>query len=135
MEIFVDTSALYAFMSEDDRNHERARQRWNSLITSDDKLLTNSYVLVESITLIQQRLGMKYVRAFLSQFIPILNVDWLGQEHHSRAVEQLLTADRHQLSLVDCSSFETMRRLGIKRVFSFDEHFRQQDFEVIPEAF
>jgi predicted nucleic acid-binding protein len=46
--------------------------------------------------------------------------------------EQLLTADRRQLSLVDCSSFETMRRLGIKKVFSFDEHFREQDFEVIP---
>jgi len=132
MEIFIDTSALYAFISEDDRNHELARQTWGTLLTSEDKLLTNSYVLVESITLIQQRLGMKYVRAFLAQFTPILHVDWLGQEQHSYAVEQLLTADRRQLSLVDCSSFESMRRLGIKKVFSFDERFREQDFEVIP---
>lgn len=132
MEIFVDTSALYAFISEDDKNHELARQTWESLLISEDKLLTNSYVLVESITLIQQRLGMKYVRAFLPRFTPILSVDWLGREQHSHAVEQLLTADRRQLSLVDCSSFETMRRLGIKKVFSFDEHFREQDFEVIP---
>lgn len=132
MEIFIDTSALCAFISEDDRNHELARQIWDSLLTGEDKLLTNSYVLVESITLIQQRLGMKYVRAFLPQFTPILHVDWLGQEPHSHAVEQLLTANRRQLSLVDCSSFETMRRLGIRKVFSFDEHFREQDFEVIP---
>jgi predicted nucleic acid-binding protein len=132
MEIFIDTSALYAFISEDDRNHELARQRWESLLTSGNKLLTNSYVLVESITLIQQRLGMKYVRAFLLQFTPILQVDWLGQEQHSHAVEQLLTANRRQLSLVDCSSFETMRRLGIAKVFSFDEHFRERGFEVIP---
>jgi len=132
MEIFIDTSALYAFISEDDRNHELGRQIWASLLTSEDKLLTNSYVLVESITLIQQRLGMKYVRAFLPQFTPILQVDWLGREQHSYAVEQLLTANRRQLSLVDCSSFETMRRLGIQKVFSFDEHFREQGFEVIP---
>ncbi|HLO13858.1 MAG TPA: PIN domain-containing protein [Anaerolineales bacterium] len=132
MEIFIDTSALYAFISEDDRNHELARQIWGTLLTGEDKLLTNSYILVESITLIQQRLGIKYVRAFLPQFTPILHVDWLGQEQHSHAIEQLLTADRRQLSLVDCSSFETMRRLGIKKVFSFDEHFREQDFEVIP---
>jgi uncharacterized protein len=132
MEIFIDTSALYAFISEDNRNHESARQIWESLLTGEDKLLTNSYVLVECITLIQQRLGLKYVRAFLPQFTPILQVDWLGREQHSYAVEQLLTADRRQLSLVDCSSFETMRRLGIKKVFSFDEHFREQDFEVMP---
>ena len=132
MEIFIDTSALYAFISEDDRNHELARQIWDSLLTGEDKLLTNSYVLVESITLIQQRLGMKYVRAFLPRFTPILHMDWLGQESHSHTVEQLLTANRRQLSLVDCSSFETMRRLGIRKVFSFDEHFREQDFEVIP---
>lgn len=132
MEIFIDTSALYAFISEDDRNHEPARQIWESLLRGEDKLLTNSYALVESITLIQQRLGMKYVQAFLPQFMPILHVDWLGQEQHSRAVEQLLTADRRQLSLVDCSSFESMRRLGIEKVFTFDEHFREQGFEVIP---
>jgi predicted nucleic acid-binding protein len=132
MEIFIDTSALYAFISEDDRNHEIARQIWETLLFGEDKLRTNSYILVECITLIQQRLGMKYVRAFLPQFTPILNVDWLGQEQHSLAVEQLLTADRRQLSLVDCSGFESMRRLGIKKVFSFDQHFREQDFEVIP---
>jgi predicted nucleic acid-binding protein len=123
---------LYAFISEDDRNYQLARQTWGVLLTSEDKLRTNSYVLVESITLIQQRLGMKYVRAFLPQFTPILQVDWLGQEQHSRAVEQLLTADRRQLSLVDCSSFETMRRLGIETAFAFDEHFHEQGFKVIP---
>lgn len=132
MEIFIDTSALYAFISEDDRNHELARQTWGSLLTGEDKLLTNSYVIVESITLIQQRLGMKYVRAFLPQFTPILQVDWLAQEQHSRAVEQLLAANRRNLSLVDCSSFESMRRLRVENVFTFDEHFREQGFNVIP---
>jgi predicted nucleic acid-binding protein len=133
MEIFVDTSAVYAFISEDDRNHEIARQIWETLLTGEDKLVTNSYVIVESITLIQQRLGMKYVRAFLPQFTPILHMDWLGQEQHSRAVEQLLGANRRHLSLVDCSCFETMRRLGIEKAFTFDEHFQERGFKVIPQ--
>ena len=75
---------------------------------------------------------MKYVRAFLSQFTPVLQVDWLGQEQHLRIVEQLLTANRRNLSLVDCSSFESMRRRGIEKVFTFDEQFRRQGFNVIP---
>jgi predicted nucleic acid-binding protein len=33
---------------------------------------------------------------------------------------------------VDCVSFEVMRRLGIRRAFTLDEHFREQGFEVVP---
>jgi predicted nucleic acid-binding protein len=44
----------------------------------------------------------------------------------------LNTANRRQLSLVDYTGFETMRHLGIEKVFTFDEHFREQGFELIP---
>lgn len=47
-------------------------------------------------------------------------------------MQNVLTANRRQLSLVDCSAFETMRRLDIETVFTFDEHFREQGFNVIP---
>jgi len=40
-----------------------------------------------------------------------------------------LTAARRQLSLVDCISFEVMRRRGIKTAFTFDDHFAEQGFE------
>jgi predicted nucleic acid-binding protein len=43
-----------------------------------------------------------------------------------------IAADRRGLSLVDLSSFETMRRLGIRSVFTFDRHFRQYGFEILP---
>ena len=48
------------------------------------------------------------------------------------SVQDVFAANRRQLSLVDCSSFETMRRVRIEKVFTFDEHFREQGFEVIP---
>jgi predicted nucleic acid-binding protein len=44
----------------------------------------------------------------------------------------LLTANRRQLSLVDCVSFEMMRRLGIKTAFTYDRHFSEQGFECLP---
>lgn len=43
----------------------------------------------------------------------------------------MLVAGRRDLSLVDCSSFVTMRRLGIKKAFALDEHFREQGFELL----
>jgi predicted nucleic acid-binding protein len=48
------------------------------------------------------------------------------------AINTVLTANRRNLNLVDCSSFETMRRLGIKTIFTFDEHSKEQGFQVIP---
>jgi uncharacterized protein len=47
--------------------------------------------------------------------------------HHA-----LLVASRRDLSLVDCVSFEAMRRLRIDTVFCFDAYFAQQGFQVLP---
>lgn len=56
----------------------------------------------------------------------------MGEENHGVAVTALLTAGKRQLSLVDCSSFEAMRRLGITSAFAFDRHFAEQGFEQVP---
>lgn len=34
-------------------------------------------------------------------------------------------------SAVDCASFAIMRRFGIRRVFTFDKHFRTAGFEIL----
>jgi predicted nucleic acid-binding protein len=47
---------------------------------------------------------------------------------HEAAIAALLAAGRRQLSLVDCSSFELMRRREVSRAFAFDRHFREQKF-------
>ena len=44
----------------------------------------------------------------------------------------LLAASRRKVSLVDCMSFEVMRRYGIRSAFAFDPHFSEQDFLLIP---
>jgi len=63
------------------------------------------------------------------------------EEPHSRAAEAwrrlladqaVLSANRKKLSLVDCVSFQVMRETGIRTAFCFDEHFREQGFDVIP---
>jgi len=50
---------------------------------------------------------------------------------YGAGVAALLTAGRRQLSLVDCVSFLTMRRLNLKMAFAFDRHFTEQGFEVL----
>ncbi len=47
MMVFVDTSGLYAVFDRDDRNNATAAQRWRSLLTSDARLVTHNYVVLE----------------------------------------------------------------------------------------
>ena len=49
-------------------------------------------------------------------------------DQHDAGVSAALTASRKKLSVVDCVSFETMRRLGIRSAFCFDAHFAEQGF-------
>ena len=128
MSVFVDTSALLAVLDADDAEHPRAKRTWEHLITHDEVMTCSNYVLVETFALVQRRLGMEAIRAFQADVCPLLNVEWIDEVTHRSGVAAVLAASRRRLSLVDCVSFEVMRRLGINRVFCFDPHFEEQGF-------
>ena len=132
MSYFVDTSALLAVMDVDDRNHKRARKLWSKLISSGEVLICTNYILVETFALVQHRFGIKAVRVLEDDIIPVFTVEWVDEPIHKAAVSGLLAATRRKLSLVDCTSFEVMRRLGVHKAFVFDQHFREQGFTCIP---
>ncbi len=130
--IFVDTSALYALISMEDFQYKTALSTWDDMIRSNAVLVTNNYVIVECFSLLQYRLGIEAARDLELKIAPLLQIDWIGEQQHTSIVNDVFAANRRQLSLVDCSCFESMRRMGIEKVFTFDEHFREQGFEVIP---
>jgi len=56
-------------------------------------------------------------------------IRWIDQATHRVALTAVHGAQRHDSSLVDCASFETMRNLGIEHVFTFDKRFEQRGLE------
>ena len=132
--IFVDTSALYAVIDRDDENHPVAKSTWRSLLHEDDILIVTNYVVVETMALVQHRLGMEAVRALCGDILPALDMHWIGEDDHRHAQNALLAVDRRKVSLVDCSSFHVMRSRTIRTAFAFDPHFREQGFEVLPAS-
>ena len=132
MSYFVDTSALLAVIDVDDRNHKRAKKLWSKLISSGEVLICTNYILVETFALVQHRFGMKAVRVLEDDIIPVFTVEWVDEAIHKAAVSGLLAATRRKLSLVDCTSFEVMRRLGVRKTFVFDPHFKEQGFTCVP---
>jgi len=132
MMTFVDTSAVMAAADAGDSDHAAARSLWVRLIGEGARLVSTNYVVVESMCLLQRRLGMEAVRAFLSDVVPVLAIEWIGQGTHQAAASAVAAAGRRDLSIVDCTSFEVMRQAGIERAFTFDRHFADQGFGVVP---
>jgi uncharacterized protein len=132
MTIFIDTSAFYALLDLDDDNHPEAKRAWREILAGAYPLVTSNYVLVESFALLQHRLGIDAVRGFHEDIVPLVHIEFVAPDVHQAGMSGLLSAARRNLSLVDCVSFEVMRSLGIKTVFAFDPHFKEQGFTVIP---
>ncbi len=134
MSAFVDTSAFCAVLDADDSNHSDARREWERLLAGNDVLQTTNYVIVEVSALLQRRVGMEGLRTFAADILPAIDLLWVDEGMHRSAYHALLVSSRRNLSLVDCASFEAMRRFGIDRVFCFDPHFAQQGFQTLPAS-
>jgi predicted nucleic acid-binding protein len=132
MMIFIDTSALYALMDADDRNHERARDAWTQWLDQPMQFLTSNYVLLESTALIQHRLGIQAARLFEEEFVPVLSVHWVDADIHTIALKTMLAIGKRDLSLVNCTNIEIMRRLGHRTIFAFDRHYPDQGLTQLP---
>jgi predicted nucleic acid-binding protein len=123
MRVYIDTSALLAILNPNDVVHQPAREMWHTLLEVETVLICSNYVLVETLALVQRRIGLEAVRALVRDVVPVLQVEWVEAGEHWAGVQLLLSLSRRQVSLVDCVSFVQMRRLGLQEVFAFDEHF------------
>jgi predicted nucleic acid-binding protein len=132
MNTFIDTAAFLAVLNASDQFHSSARQIWHEILSADSLLFSSNYVILETITLLQHRFGMEAVRLFESEVLPAIEVIWVDEAMHKQGLSALLVSNRRSLSLVDCTSFEIMRQLGLGEIFTYDPHFREQGFTVIP---
>ena len=131
MTVFIDTSALYAVMDRDDKNHTEAKALWMRNLDESVDFLCHNYILVETVSLLQNRIGMECVSAFIHDVLPLIRVERVDEETHQAGMSSLLAASRRRLSLVDCISFDVIRRLGLYLVFAFDPQFQEQGFELL----
>jgi len=128
--IFVDTSAIYAWADVADPNHRTALRRLQAILDRGEDLLTHNYVLLESVALLQARLGVS-AAARLGKDSGMFLVEWVDEELHASGMRELERTRKRHLSLVDHISFLVMRAKAVEAAFAFDPDFAAAGFRLV----
>ncbi|MGA3072475.1 MAG: PIN domain-containing protein [Bryobacteraceae bacterium] len=129
MTAFVDTSFYIARIMPRDQWHEKALRA----VRPDITFCTSTLVLNETISLLQARgfvsAAISFLReARLSHDVSIVYPDAVMQSEGWNLFARWGPAGANA---IDCVSFAVMRKLSIRKAFTFDEHFRTAGFEIL----
>ncbi len=131
MKVFLDTSGLFALFVRNDYMHVRARATFECLMGKGAEFCITSYILLETVALLQARVGLTAARRFHHEFLPILKIHWVDEKLHEKAFRRLELRAKRDLSLVDCASFVWMEEAGVSYALTYDKHFSQEGFSVL----
>jgi predicted nucleic acid-binding protein len=127
--VFVDTSALYALLDGDDAGHDRALRGSGRIL--GEELVTHSYVVVETVSLVRRRLGAEAAARLIDDILPAIKIVDVDEVLRGRAVAAFRAGVSSAVSLVDRTSFECMRTFGISRAYALDADFEAEGFELV----
>lgn len=130
-EIFVDTSAFYALVDAKDPAHRVAKKYF---MHCNQPMVTTEFIFAECLSLITKRLGKSIAIRFGEglRASKLIRMSHSSEELIDKAWEEFVKFSDKGFNLIDCTSFVTMESLGIKTAFSFDKHFAQRGFYIVP---
>ncbi len=96
--VFVDTSAFYALMDRSDLNYKQASRLWAALLEENCYLYTGNYIVVETMALLQNRLGFEAANLRHRDVLGLAEVLWVDKAIHNHSYELRLG-----LGLFNCS--------------------------------
>lgn len=129
--IFIDTGAFMALEDESDQYHEAALQfREQVLRKKRYEIITTSYILDETLTLIRFRISIKASVDFSKEIrkSKVVKIVHVSKEMEGKARDIFERYDDKDFSFTDCVSFVLMQEWGIEEAFAFDQHFNQMGF-------
>jgi len=123
--LFADTSFLIAALRVNDENHARAKEIAEKIA---EKMMVSDHVLSEFLTMMARREGNKMAyeagKNLLESEVLIV---YAVQEDIPPALELVRTTPK--LSMCDALSATIMKKLGVKKILSFDSDFDTLGFE------
>lgn len=132
--IFADTSAWFALLSKNDKNHQKIKNIYQTLLENNNTLVLSNQILGETFTLIRYKIENNNLPF---KFIELINKSMMIKKIHieakteKNAIKILENYKDQRFSYVDATSFAVMNRLDLKYALSLDRHFAAAGF-IIP---
>ena len=95
---------------------------------------TTDYILDETLTLLQRRVGHKQAVKFgklVFSGSTKLKLVYLSNKVIREAFKLFMRYSDKGFSFTDCTSFVVMQHYKISQAFTFDKHFAQAGFEMV----
>ena len=133
--VFLDTAGWFAALSPRERGHDQAREAYVDAARRGALLVTTPLVIAEMHTLLLRWRGPTAGAFFLDAALAsgAHMVAALDEELLDVALTRWIRkfADK-PVSLADAVSFEVMRRERIAQALTFDRHFADAGYELLP---
>lgn len=128
--LFVDSSAFVSLYDEKDSLNSRA---WELLkkIPDEWSIYTSSEVISETLTVISQKLGKHKCAYFYDQVLYGIEMIMIDINIFNEAIDLFKKIKSKNVSFVDCTSFVICKQHKIKTVFTFDQHFKKQELNLL----
>lgn len=130
--VFVDTSALIAFLDADDPRHAAVVTTFANLAT--DELVTHGYVVAEALAVTRRRFGLEATISLLDELLPVIELLPVDTGLHAAAQQRYRASLPSATSFVDQVSFEVIQREGITTAFVLDADFAATGVEMLPDV-
>jgi uncharacterized protein len=132
--IFIDTGAFVGRYFPRDQHHPAAVRTWDELARAREPFITSNFILDKAFTLLARRIGYSFAaekarRIYSSSTILVLRP---SEDHELMALDFLEKYADQEVNFTDRVSFALMKSHDIRKVFTFDRHFRLAGFEISP---
>lgn len=134
MATFIDTSGFYAHACTDDSHHDSVADVLSRLAEQRERLVSTSYVLSETMGLIQRRLGFSVLKSFMEDVLGVVEIVWIGPAEQAAGWELMKSKPSRGLTIVDATGIVVMRRQAIRRCVALDPAFTREGFEMLPTS-
>ena len=128
--IFVDTSFLVAFAVDGDPHHAKAKKELPSI---DEQKCISEDVVKETLTVVSQRKGKPFCIEYFEGIGENYVMLPVNTERYQAGLNIFLDRKlQKNVSLIDCTSAAICHELGIRKILTFDDHFKLLGLKVVP---
>ena len=133
--IFVDTNVFIASRDNKDNTHKKTLKLVDFLSKSKCVWYTSSNIILETLTVMSQKLGKDVALDWYNDFIKgEIREIFIDEILYKETLKYFKTIKSKNVSFVDCSSVITMKRNKIDAIFSFDEDFRKLGVKLLSDV-